>query len=381
MAQLAQLARAMSASWRPWMQRALQLASLGAGRTSPNPMVGCVVLDAAGQLVGEGFHQQAGTPHAEVHALRQAAERARGGTAVVSLEPCCHHGRTPPCSEALITAGVARVVVAMRDPDPRVAGRGISQLRARGIEVVEGICDSEARRLNQAFLHRVNQGRPFGILKWAMSLDCRTALPNGSSQLISAPPARGWVHRLRAQCDAVIVGGGTVRADNPLLTSRGQREPEPLRVVISRTLDLPLDAQLWDQSTASTLLVHGHEASPQQRSRLDACVVERLVLERCEPLALLEALGQRGCNRVLWECGPELAAAALRQGCVQQLAAVLAPKLLGGINARTPLADLGLSEVNQAELWQHTRLQQLGDDYLLQLQPQFSSSSSTSLAV
>ncbi|QCH14569.1 bifunctional diaminohydroxyphosphoribosylaminopyrimidine deaminase/5-amino-6-(5-phosphoribosylamino)uracil reductase RibD [Synechococcus sp. CB0101] len=376
MAQPAQLARGsdqphrrMSSPWRPWMQRALQLAALGNGRTSPNPLVGCVVLDRAGQLVGEGFHQRAGTPHAEVHALRQAGERARGGTAVVTLEPCCHHGRTPPCSEALLAAGVARVVVAMRDPDPRVAGKGLAQLRDAGVDVLEGVCEAEARILNRGFLHRVEQGRPLGLLKWAMSLDGRTALPNGSSQWISGPPARAWVHHLRAQCDAVIVGGGTVRADNPLLTSRGQRTPEPLRVVISRSLDLPKQAQLWNQSEAATLVVHSSSAPAEQLDRLDGLGVERLVLERCEPLELLEALGQRGCNQVLWECGPELAAAALRQGCVQQVAAVLAPKLLGGTAARTPLGDLGLVDVNQAVAWSRSRLQQLGNDCLLELSP------------
>ena len=354
----------MSSPWRPWMKRALQLAALGSGRTSPNPLVGCVVLDGSGQLVGEGFHQRAGTPHAEVHALRQAGDRARGGTAIVTLEPCCHHGRTPPCSEALLAAGVARVVVAMRDPDPRVAGQGLDQLRAAGVEVVAGVCEAEARSLNRAFLHRVEQGRPLGILKWAMSLDGRTALPNGSSQWISGPPARAWVHRLRAQCDAVIVGGGTLRTDDPLLTSRAQRTPEPLRVVISRSLDLPQKAQLWDQSIAPTLVVHGNGAPAASRFRLDALGVERLVLERCEPLELLEALGQRGCNQVLWECGPTLAAAALRQQCVQQVAAVLAPKLLGGAAARTPLGDLGLVDVNEADAWPQQQLQPLGEDWL-----------------
>ena len=357
----------MSTPWRPWMQRALQLAALGNGRTSPNPLVGCVVLDANGQLVGEGFHQRAGTPHAEVHALRQAGQRARGGTAVVTLEPCCHHGRTPPCSEALLAAGVARVVVAMRDPDPRVAGGGLAQLQSAGIEVIEAVCEAEARQLNRAFIHRVEHGRPLGLLKWAMSLDGRTALPNGSSQWISGPAARAWVHKLRAHSDAVIVGGGTMRADNPLLTSRGQRNPEPLRVVFSRSLDLPAEAQLWDQANAPTLVVHGPEASPHRRQRLDDLGVERLQLERCEPRALLQALAERGCNQVLWECGPELAAAALRQECVQQLAAVVAPKLLGGLAARTPLGDLGLENVNQAERWQPQRLQQLDTDWILEL--------------
>ena len=349
------------------MQRALQLAALGAGRTSPNPLVGCVVLDADGQLVGEGFHARAGTPHAEVHALRQAGERARGGTAVVTLEPCCHHGRTPPCCDALLAAGVARVVVAMADPDPRVAGQGIARLRAAGVEVISGIGEAEAQALNQAFVHRLASGRPLGILKWAMSADGRTALTNGSSQWISGPPARAWVHRLRASCDAVIVGGGTVRADDPLLTSRGQRQPEPLRVVLSRRLDLPEDARLWDQSAAPTLVAHGYGAPSQARFQLDRLGVERLVLADCGPRALLEELARRGCNQVLWECGPELAAAALRQGCIQQLAAVVAPKLLGGDAARTPLGDLELVDVNAAAALTDGHLQRLDRDLLWQL--------------
>ena len=361
------MTRSQPGVWLPWMRRALQLAALGAGRTSPNPLVGCVVLDADGQLVGEGYHARAGEPHAEVGALRQAGPRARGGTAVVTLEPCCHHGRTPPCSQALIAAGVARVVVALADPDPRVAGQGLAELRAAGIEVVQGVGEAEARAQNRAFLHRVRSGRPLGILKWAMSLDGRTALPNGSSQWISGPAARAWVHRLRASCDAVIVGGGTVRADDPLLTSRGQRQPEPLRVVLSRRLDLPEGARLWDQSEAPTLVAHGYGAPGRPRFRLDGLGVERLVLEPCDPDTLMQALAERGCNQVLWECGPELAAAALRQGCIQQLAAVVAPKLLGGDAARTPLGDLELLDVNAAAALTDGHLQHLDHDLLWQL--------------
>ena len=355
--------------WRPWMQRALQLAELGRGRTSPNPLVGALVLDARGDLVGEGFHARTGSPHAEVHALRQAGARARGGTAIVTLEPCCHHGRTPPCSEALLAAGIQRVVIAMRDPDPRVSGGGIARLEASGVEVISGICEAEAQALNRSFIHRVQAGRPLGILKWAMSLDGRTALPNGASQWISGPPARAWVHRLRAQCDAVIVGGGTVRADNPLLTSRGQRHPEPLRVVLSRHLDLPSDAQIWDQSSATTLVLHSSSAPLAMQQHLDAHGIEHLSLDDCTPRGALERLAQRGCNQVLWECGPGLASAALQQGCVQQVAAVIAPKLLGGLSARTPLGDLGLEDVNQAEPWSANQLRTLGDDWLIQLNP------------
>jgi len=374
--------------WRPWMRRALALAALGEGRTSPNPLVGAVVLDAGGTLVGEGYHARAGEPHAEVGALAQAGGRARGGTLLVTLEPCCHHGRTPPCSEAVIAAGIARVVVAMADPDPRVAGGGIERLRAAGIEVIEAVAEAEARALNAPFLHRIATGRSWGLLKWAMSLDGRTALPNGASQWISGPEARAWVHRLRAGCDAVIVGGGTVRTDDPLLTSRGRRQPEPLRVVLSRSLELPADARLWDQGLAPTLVAHGPSppappargeerrkeppmadpAWPHRAARLDQRGVERLELPACEPAALLEALARRGCNRVLWECGPELAAAALRQGCVQELAAVVAPKLLGGLAARTPLGDLGLEAMEQARPWQELERTGLGPDLLWRLQ-------------
>ncbi|MFM7312537.1 MAG: bifunctional diaminohydroxyphosphoribosylaminopyrimidine deaminase/5-amino-6-(5-phosphoribosylamino)uracil reductase RibD [Cyanobium sp.] len=391
--------------WTPWMRRALQLAALAEGCTSPNPLVGAVVLDAAGVLAGEGFHARAGEPHAEVGALRQAGERARGGTLVVTLEPCCHHGRTPPCSEAVIAAGLARVVVAMGDPNPRVAGGGLAQLRAAGLEVIAGVLEREARALNAPFLHRLSTGRPLGILKWAMSLDGRTALPNGASQWISAPPARGWVHGLRSRCDAVIVGGGTVRADDPLLTSRGRRSREPLRVVLSRTLDLPETAQLWDTRLAPTLVAHGPEAPAEARAAIDRRVadglraeaieagdrpptaagapaddratgrpavarlssLERLELPACDPSALLEALAGRGCNRVLWECGPELAATALRQGCVQRIAAVIAPKLLGGHAARTALGDLGLEAMDEVSPWQELSLERLGPDLLWQL--------------
>ncbi len=353
--------------WDAWMERALGLAALADGCTSPNPLVGALVLDASGGLVGEGFHAAAGRPHAEVGALAQAGERARGGTLVVTLEPCCHHGRTPPCSEAVIAAGIRRVIVAMEDPDPRMAGQGIARLQAAGMEVLVGVGELRARALNAPFCHRVQTGRPLGVLKWAMSVDGRTALPNGASQWVSGPEARGWVHRLRARCDAVIVGGGTVRADDPLLTSRGLKAIEPLRVVISRGLQLPAQAQLWDQLPASTLVAHGPEAPVEGRRRLDARGVERLELSRCEPRQLLEALAVRGCNQVLWECGAELAAAAMRQGCVQRVAVVVAPKVLGGTAARTPVGDLQLTSMAMAPLWREHRLSRSGADLIWDL--------------
>ena len=349
--------------WNLWMRRALALAALAEGRTSPNPLVGAVVLNREGRLVGEGFHARSGEPHAEVGALAQAGTAAAGGTLIVTLEPCCHHGRTPPCTRAVLQAGVARVVVALEDPDPRVAGGGIVQLRQAGVEVITGVLRQEAVEQNRAFLHRVRTGRPWGVLKWAMGLDGRTALPNGTSQWISGADSRRWVHQLRAGCDAVIVGGGTVRADDPLLTSRGRRDPEPLRVVISRGLDLPAEAQLWDTASAATLVAHGPEAAGKQAPNGP----ERLELEQCEPLPLMQHLAARGCNQVLWECGSELAAAAIRQGCVQEVAAVLAPKLMGGIAARTPLGELGFTAMDQVLCGQLLPPRPIGDDWLLSL--------------
>ena len=353
--------QAGSDRWTLWMRRALQLAALAEGQTSPNPLVGAVVLDAQGALAGEGFHAKAGQAHAEVGALAQAGGRAKGGTIIVTLEPCCHQGRTPPCSEAVIQAGIQRVVVALKDPDPRVAGGGIQRLRDAGLEVITGVLEAEAAHQNRAFVHRVQTGRPWGLLKWAMSLDGRTALTNGESQWISAPPARAWVHQLRAGCDAVIVGGGTVRADNPLLTSRGARSPEPLRVVLSRSLDLPSQAQLWDTRLASTLLAHGPGCADRPLPEGPEC----LELLASEPLDLLHALAARGCNRVLWECGPALAAAAVQQGCVQELAVVIAPKLLGGTLARTSLGDLGFSAMDQVIPLSALTAERLGCDLLL----------------
>ena len=359
----------MESQWldRLWMDRALRLAGLADGLTSPNPLVGAVVLSAAGELVGEGYHRKAGEAHAELMALQQAGSKAKGGSLYVTLEPCCHQGRTPPCTDAVLSSGVKRVVVAIADPNPLVAGKGLMLLREAGIEVELGEGAEAAKKQNSAFLHRINTSKPEGILKWAMSLDGRTALPNGASQWISGPEARSWVHQLRSRCDAVIVGGGTVRADDPLLTSRGRRTPEPLRVVVSRELNLPPKAQVWNQELAPTLVAHGPEAPAPACAGLDQQGVPRLELPSCSPRALLEVLAARGCNQVLWECGPELAAAAVREGCVQEVAAVIAPKLLGGQPARTPLGELGFMAMAEVPNWSSQPVQTLGPDLLWRL--------------
>ena len=343
------------------MRRSIQLAQLAEGLTSPNPLVGAIVLDSNGKLVGEGFHSGAGNPHAEIEALSQAGEKSINGTIVVTLEPCCHQGLTPPCTEALIKAGLKRVVIGMVDPDPRVSGNGISRLKDSGLEVIEGVLNQECESINREFSFRVRNGRPWGILKWAMSLDGRIGLPNGSSKWITNVPARDSVHHIRSKCDAVIVGGGTVRVDDPLLTSRGKSNSEPLRVVFSRTLDLPQCSKLWDTKIAKTLIAYGPEGNEAFFSNLPDGP-EKLRLNSDDPSELLTSLSEKGCNKILWECGPKLATSAIVANCVQELVVFVAPKLLGGKSAMSPLNSFGFESIDSTYKLQHSLLERKGDD-------------------
>ncbi len=353
-------------NWIPWMHRVLALAALADGETSPNPLVGAVVLDINQNIVGEGFHSQAGESHAEIGALSQADSAAKGGTLLVNLEPCCHHGRTPPCTEAILKAGVQTVVIAIQDPDPRVSGKGIAVLREAGIEVITDILKDEATYLNRAFIFRMQTGRPWGILKWAMSFDGRTGLPNGESKWISCEKSRKQVHQLRAKCDAVIVGGRTVRVDDPLLTSRGLAKREPSRVVFSSSLDLPRDAQIWNTEFAETLICYGPKSKIDLLHNLPDGP-EKIRLEESSPVCLLETIAKRGCNKVLWECGSNLASKALQQNCVQEIVLFLSPKLIGGLSAMTPLSDLGFVSMNEVIQVQGVSSSKNGDDIVLNM--------------
>ncbi len=347
--------------WVPWMRRSIQLALLAEGRTSPNPLVGAVVLDSSGRLVGEGFHTGAGNPHAEIEAIAQAGKKSVDGTIVVTLEPCCHQGLTPPCTEAIINAGLERVVIGMIDPDPRVSGNGISRLKDFGLEVIEGVLSKECEAINREFSFRVRHGRPWGILKWAMSLDGRIGLPNGCSKWITDFPARNSVHQIRSKCDAVIVGGGTVRVDNPLLTSRGKSNLEPLRVVFSRTLDLPQSSKLWDTKIAKTLIAYGPDGDEAFFSDLPDGP-EKLRLNSDDPSELLTSLSKKGCNKILWECGPLLATSAIEANCVQELVVFVSPKLLGGKSAMSPLDSFGFESIDSTYKLQHSFLERKGED-------------------
>jgi diaminohydroxyphosphoribosylaminopyrimidine deaminase/5-amino-6-(5-phosphoribosylamino)uracil reductase len=349
---------------RQIMQRCLQLARQALGQTAPNPLVGAVVVQD-GQIIGEGFHPGAGHPHAEVFALRDAGDRARGATVYVNLEPCNHYGRTPPCSEALIKAGVAKVVIGMVDPDPRVSGGGIQRLRAAGIKVVTGVEEPACQDLNEAFVYRVTHQCPFGILKYAMTLDGKIAATGGHSAWVTSPLARAEVHSLRAACDAVVVGGNTVRRDNPLLTTHNVGKREPLRVVMSRTLELPDDAQLWDTNIAPTVIFTEQGRHPQFQEHLRKTGVEVIEVSTLTPVPVMQNLYERGCLTVLWECGGTLAARAIATGVIQKIYAFIAPKIIGGVEAPSPIGELGYTHMTEALNLDRVRCQWMGPDLLL----------------
>jgi len=313
-----------------WMARALELAERGLFTTTPNPRVGCVIV-RDGECVGEGWHVRAGEPHAEVHALAMAGEAARGATAYVTLEPCSHHGRTPPCAEALVRAGVARVVAAMQDPNPLVAGRGLARLREAGIATLAGVLETEARELNIGFVSRMTRGRPWLRLKAAATLDGKTALDNGVSQWITGDDARRDAHRWRARSCAVLTGIGTVRDDDPQLNVRAiPTERQPLRVVVDARLDTPLNARLLD---GGPVLIAAAVDDPARIAALHHRGADVVVLPnqggKVDLSALLAELGRRGINEVLAESGFKLNGSLLREGCVDELVLYLAPSLVG----------------------------------------------------
>lgn len=369
------------------MAHALRLAEHGLYTTQPNPRVGCVIAHAS-EVVGTGWHQRAGEPHAEVFALREAGDRSRGATACVTLEPCSHHGRTPPCADALIAAGVKRVVIASDDSNPQVDGRGIARLRAAGITVETGLMREEARELNIGFFSRIERGRPFVRVKLAMSLDGRTALASGQSKWITGDAARADVQRWRARSSAILTGRGTVLADDPRLTvrltdetpsselSRSPALPSeergqialPLRVVLDRQLQTPAGSHVLDGSTP-TLVLHGAAAScaDDRFAR-----VERIaVATRDDALdlgAVLALLAARGCNELQVEAGPTLCGALFAAGLVDELLLYVAPVLLGD-SARPLLKLPPLSEMARRWQLQTVDQRQLGLDWRLRLRP------------
>ncbi len=348
------------------MHTALALARQGRFSTSPNPRVGCVVARGT-QIVGQGFHVRAGEPHAEVHALRQAGEMARGATAYVTLEPCSHYGRTPPCAEALVRAGVSRVVAAMSDPNPQVAGKGLAMLREAGIQVECGLLETEARALNRGFLSRIERGRPFVRLKCAASLDGKTALSDGRSQWITGPEARADVQILRAESCAVITGVGTVLADNPQLNVRAfPTLRQPARVILDSRLQTPLSSRVVQDGGSPTLIatLNNCDQSLQKYTNHQHLQILRPSESnrRINLHNLLVLLAEKGYGEVMVEAGAVLAGAFLEAGLVDEIVLYQAPKILGGNGKGLFSLAENPKSLTEPPLWQTVSVTPLGND-------------------
>ena len=357
-----------------YMRRALRLAALGR-HASPNPMVGCVIVNDAGEIVGEGYHPMAGQPHAEVFALRQAGEAAWGATAFVTLEPCSHHGRTPPCAEALVSAGVKRVVAAMADPDMRVAGEGIEHLHEWGVDVSVGLLEAEAQALNAAYVKQRVTGLPWVVLKTAMTLDGKIATAAGDSKWITSPIARRAVHRqLRDRCDAIMTGVGTVLADDPALTTRLTHKTgrNPWRIVVDSHLRTPLGSKIVRLAgeDGRTILATLAGADPARREALEARGCQILLCDasdrRVDLIHLMSQLGTRGdMISVLVESGGQLATSLLTANLVDRWLAFIAPKVIGGTDAPGPLGDLGIHRMADALPVQFQKVRRCGPDIVI----------------
>ncbi|MFD6890960.1 bifunctional diaminohydroxyphosphoribosylaminopyrimidine deaminase/5-amino-6-(5-phosphoribosylamino)uracil reductase RibD [Streptomyces sp. NPDC059957] len=360
------------------MRRAIELAARGLGSTSPNPVVGCVITDASGAVVGEGWHERAGGPHAEIHALNAAGPAAHGGTAYVTLEPCNHTGRTGPCARALIAAGIARVVYAVSDPNPQASGGGAT-LRAAGIDTAAGLLAEEAEAGNAAWLTSVRLGRPYILWKYAATLDGRIAAADGTSRWISSPESRADVHRLRAESDAVVVGSGTLRADDPHLAVRGidgfTAADQPLRVVLDTHATIRPTARVLDEA-APTLIAVAEDADTRHLAGVE---LARLPYDKygISVDALLRELYGRGIRSVLLEGGPTLAGAFVAAGAVDKVVGYLAPVLLGA--GPLALADAGIGTLADALRLRITETVRIGTDIRVTAVPAPAPSAPTAL--
>ncbi|MDD6870451.1 bifunctional diaminohydroxyphosphoribosylaminopyrimidine deaminase/5-amino-6-(5-phosphoribosylamino)uracil reductase RibD [Allisonella histaminiformans] len=335
---------------RKYMARALQLALRGAGHTRPNPMVGAVLVKD-GRIIGEGWHKQYGGPHAEVNAFASATEDPEGATLYVSLEPCSHYGKTPPCADLIIRKKVARVVAALEDPNPLVSGRGFRKLRANGIRVTVGVLAEEARHINDVFLTYVTRKRPFVLYKAAMSLDGKIACHTGESQWISSEKSREEVQRLRGILSGIMVGAGTVIADNPRLTCRMEEYENPARIIVDGKLRVPVESRIFHEPGRNIILTTS-EASLEKKKALENLGVELIEADSEEPgkvdlKSAMLALGIKGIDGILLEGGPTLAASALEAGIIDAVRFYIAQKIIGGREAPSPFAGTGAAHMNE----------------------------------
>ena len=354
------------------MRRALELAEKAAGRTSPNPMVGAVIVKN-GRLIAEGYHKKAGHPHGEIEALNKAGKRAKGGQLFVNLEPCCHHGRTPPCTEAIIESGLKEVYIGMRDPNPLVAGKGIRRMKRAGIAVHVGILKQKCQRLNEIFVKFIQTGMPFVTLKAAVSLDGKIATSSGESQWITGSEARQQVHQMRDRVDAILVGAGTVIEDNPRLTARLKkgRGSNPARVILDSRVEIPLKSRVFQHARRDRVIyVTTGRASTRRINRLNKAGVQVYLLsernDRIQLKKLIKLLGQSGITSVLVESGGSLNASLLRERVLDKIVFFLAPLIIGGDSAPGAVGGPGIKRLKQALPVKDLTVTPMGVDWMVE---------------
>lgn len=363
----------MNAYHTKHMQRALELARLGIGKTSPNPLVGAVIVKE-GRVIGEGYHANYGGPHAEVNAIENASESVEGAEIYVTLEPCSHYGKTPPCALKLIENRLSKVYIAMEDPNPLVAGRGIQMLRKQGIEVEVGLLEEEARVLNEVFVKYITTKKPFCVMKAAMTLDGKIATVTGESKWITSEASRAYVHQLRHELKAIMVGIGTVLKDDPLLTTRLEdgEGRDPVRVVVDSTLKIPLNAKILHlNSEAPTLIATTDLADPAKATALQSMPGVKLIITpqkagKVDLDHLTFVLGEQGIDSLLLEGGATLNASALESRIVDKVLMFIAPKILGGQNAPTPVGGRGIEILENAVRLKGMKAVEIGDDLLIE---------------
>lgn len=353
-----------------YMKKALELAEKARGQTSPNPLVGAVIVKD-GRIIGEGYHHKAGEAHAEVLAIRSAKESVEGATIYVTLEPCSHVGRTPPCADLLVKEQFKRVVIAAKDPNPLVAGRGIKRLEEAGIEVTTGVLEAESLKLNEVFNHYITTGRPYVVMKYAMTLDGKIATESGESQWISSESSRIHAHKLRGTLSAIMVGINTVLADDPRLTCRLEGCSSPTRLILDSRLQIPFNAAvLREQDTAKTLIFTTEKADSNKRQHLQSMGIEVIVTaERDGQVDLQEVLqlsGARGLDSILLEGGGTLNASALKAEAVNKLHIYLAPKLLGGDKALSPVRGVGIQHMHEAYGISYMEVSRIEEDIFIE---------------
>lgn len=352
-----------------YMRLALELAANATGRTSPNPLVGAVVVKD-NRVVGCGWHRKAGTPHAEVHALNQAGELARGAEVYVTLEPCSHYGKTPPCAKALIEAGVKKVYAALLDPNPKVAGRGFKMLEDAGIEVAYGFLEDEARRQNEVFLKWIEHSKPFIAMKAAMTLDGKIATSSGQSKWITNEKSRRYGYKLRDIYDGIMVGINTVKEDNPSLTARVEGGQNPVRIVLDSSLDIDLTANVITDKQAKTIIATTDRAERAKITALKKLGIQVLIVDkdaegRVDIVKLMDMLGQQNICSILAEGGGSVHGSLIENHLVDRVYFFIAPKIIGGANAKNPVMGSGISALNEAVELAETEVLQLDGDILI----------------